>query len=93
MGNEFSRPWSDEERVTLRQMVADGFGPVVIGRYLGRTKYSVSKQIQTLRLARRKPPQVAKPEPAPRAPMARPLPPGAHTLPPLPSEMIGATDG
>ena len=30
-------PWSEAERTTLREMWADGVGPVEIGRQLGRT--------------------------------------------------------
>ena len=92
MGNNLSRPWTDTERTKLRQLRADGFGPTVIGRLLDRTKYSVGKQIQALRLDRHKPPQTVEMVKAPE-PRARPLAPGASTLPPLPSEMIGASDG
>jgi len=69
-----SVPWTDEERTLLRQMWANGMGPTLIGRMLGRSKYSVTKQTQAMHL--QQPPQ--------------PLRPGARTLPPLPSELQNA---
>ena len=87
MKHVVSVPWTDEERTLLRQMWANGMGPVLIGRMLGRSKYSVTKQTQTLKLApqRQQPGTVPPPEPRQRPP--QPLRPGARTLPPLPSEM------
>ena len=89
MKHVISVPWTDEERTLLRQLRANGLGPVLIGRMLGRSKYSVGKQLQALDL----PPlpkalpmdcQVARAQQMPRP---QPLRPGARTLPPLPSEM------
>ena len=86
-----SVPWTDEERTTLRQMWENGIGVTLIGRMLGRSKYSVAKQVRALKLGPRGGPQ-GLPEPPPgRVVLARaqpkPLRPGASTLPPLPSEM------
>ena len=50
MKHVVSVPWTDEERALLRQMWENGLGPVLIGRMLGRTKYSVTKQTQALQL-------------------------------------------
>ena len=83
-------PWSDAERDTLRQLWENGLGPVHIARMLGRTKYAVGKQVKTLRLGPRgsvTPPPA--PPPVVRQPRPQPLRPGAHTLPPLPSELQG----
>jgi hypothetical protein len=82
-----SVPWTDEERALLRQMWENGLGPVLIGRLLGRSKYSVTKQTQALHLPkmRQQPGETPPPEPRQRPP--QPLRPGAHTLPPLPSEL------
>ena len=71
----------------LRQMWENGLGPVLIGRMLGRSKYSVTKQTQMLQLPkmRQQPGEAPPPEPRQRPP--QPLRPGARTLPPLPSEL------
>ena len=45
-----SVPWSDQERDTLRQMWENGIGCTGIGRHLGRSKYSVRSEIETLNL-------------------------------------------
>jgi hypothetical protein len=83
-----SVPWTDAERTTLRQMWANGMGVTLLGRMLGRSKYSVAKQVRAMRLGPRggpvAPPQ---PPPEPRQRPPQPLRPGAHTLPPLPSEL------
>jgi hypothetical protein len=91
MKHVVSIPWSDEERTTLRQMWENGIGCTGIGRHLGRSKYSVRSEIETLKLGPRGGPQ-GLPEPPPgRVVLARaqpkPLPANARTLPPLPSEM------
>jgi len=91
MKHVISVPWTDEERTLLRQMWANGMGPVLIGRMLGRSKYSVTKQTQALKLAARPVADNRKvsgsetPQPRQRPP--QPLRPGARTLPPLPSEL------
>jgi hypothetical protein len=94
MKHVVSVPWTDEERTLLRQMWANGLGPVLIGRLMGRSKYSVTKQTQTLRLPPQRPQpgladnrKVSGSEAPPRQPRPQPLRPGARTLPPLPSEM------
>ena len=91
MKHVISVPWSDEERALLRQMWANGMGPVQIARMLGRSRYSVTKQTQTLTLQPQRPQPRFAPEPQrPPEPHRRPpqpLPRGAHTLPPLPSEL------
>jgi hypothetical protein len=83
-----SVPWTDAERTTLRQMWANGMGVTLLGRMLGRSKYSVAKQVRAMRLGPRggpvAPPQ---PPPEPRQRPPQPLRPGARTLPPLPSEL------
>ena len=91
MKHVISVPWTDEERTTLRQMWAGGIGCTGIGRHLGRSKYSVRSEIETLNLGPRGGPQ-GLPEPPPgRVVLARarpqPLRPGARTLPPLQSEL------
>jgi hypothetical protein len=89
MKDVISVPWTDEERTTLRQMWQNGMGVTLLGRMLGRSKYSVAKQVRALRLGPRGGP-VAPPQPPPhRQPPPQPLRPGAHTLPPLPSELQG----
>ena len=85
MKHVVSVPWTDEERTLLRQLRANGLGPVLCGRMLGRSEYSVNKQIQAMKLAARPMPDAT--TAAPRQPRPQPLRPGAHTLPPLPSEM------
>ena len=50
MKHVVSVPWTDEERTLLRQLWENGLGPVLIGRMLGRSKYSVTKQTQALQL-------------------------------------------
>ena len=87
MKHVISVPWTDEERTLLRQMWANGMGPTLIGRMLGRSKYSVTKQTQAMHLPKQRvQPQMARPsEPRQRPP--QPLRPGARTLPPLPSEL------
>jgi hypothetical protein len=88
MKHVISVPWTDEERTLLRQLWENGMGPVLIGRLLGRSKYSVTKQTQALKLPRhRLPPGLARPTLEPRQGPAQPLRPGARTLPPLPSEL------
>jgi hypothetical protein len=82
-----SVPWSDEERARLRQMWANGMGPTLIGKMLGRSKYSVTKQTQALKLPRHRLPPGLAPTPEPRQRPPQPLRPGARTLPPLPSEL------
>ena len=77
-------PWTDDERKTLRQMWENGMGPALIGRMLGRSTCSVTKQTQTLKLAPQRPQPTLAPPPNPRP---QPLRPGARTLPPLPSEL------
>jgi hypothetical protein len=87
MKHVVSVPWTDEERTTLRQMWANGMGVTLVGRMLGRSKYSVAKQVRALRLGPRGG-LAAPPQPPPhRQPPPQPLRPGAHTLPPLPSEL------
>jgi len=80
-------PWTDEERTTLRRMWENGMGPVLIGRMLGRSKYSVTKQTQALQLPKMRQQPGETPPPEPRQPRPQPLRPGARTLPPLPSEL------
>jgi hypothetical protein len=82
-----SVPWSDQERDTLRQMWENGMGPTLIGKLLGRSKYSVTKQTQALKLPRHRQPPSLAPSPEPRQRPPQPLRPGARTLPPLPSEL------
>jgi hypothetical protein len=88
MRHVVSVPWSDHERDTLRQMWENGMGVTLLGRMLGRSKYSVAKQVRAMRLGPRggpvAPPQ---PPPEPRQRPPQPLRPGARTLPPLPSEL------
>ena len=88
-----SVPWTDDERALLRQMWANGIGVTLIGRMLGRSKYSVAKQVRALKLGPRGGAalpvdcQVARVQQMPRP---QPLRPGARTLPPLPSELQNA---
>jgi hypothetical protein len=85
MKHVVSVPWSDEERELLRQLRANGLGPVLIGRMMGRSKYSVGKQLRALELPA--PPPSETTAPPLRQPRPQPLRPGARTLPPLPSEL------
>jgi hypothetical protein len=87
MKHVVSVPWTDEERALLRQLWENGLGPVLIGRLMGRSKYSVTKQTQALQLPRHRLPPGLAPTPEPRQGPAQPLRPGARTLPPLPSEL------
>ena len=87
MKHVVSVPWTDAERELLRQMWANGMGVTLLGRMLGRSKYSVAKQVRAQRLGRRGG-TATPPDPAPPPhPRPQPLRPGAHTLPPLPSEL------
>jgi hypothetical protein len=87
MKHVVSVPWTDEERTTLRRMWENGMGPTLIGKLLGRSKYSVTKQTQALHLPKMRQQPGAAPAPEPRQPRPQPLRPGARTLPPLPSEL------
>ena len=87
MKHVVSVPWSEDERTLLRQLWENGLGPVLIGRMLGRSKYSVTKQTQMLHLPKMRVQPGETPPPEPRAPRPQPLRPGARTLPPLPSEL------
>ena len=91
MRHVISVPWTDEERALLRQMWANGLGVTLLGRMLGRSKYSVAKQVRALRLGPRGSLVAPPAQPPGRVVLARaqprPLAPGARTLPPLPSEM------
>lgn len=91
MKHVISVPWTDEERALLRQMWANGIGCTGIGRHLGRSKYSVRSEIETLNLGPRGSLVAPPAQPPGRVVLARaqpkPLPANARTLPPLPSEM------
>ena len=92
MKHVVSVPWSDQERDTLRQMWANGIGCTGIGRHLGRSKYSVRSEIETLNLGPRGslvPPPAQPPGRvgAGASDQPQPLRPGARTLPPLQSEL------
>jgi hypothetical protein len=87
MKHVISVPWTDEERALLRQMWENGLGPVLIGRMLGRSKYSVTKQTQLLHLPKMRQQPGTAPALEPRQRPPQPLPRGARTLPPLPSEL------
>jgi hypothetical protein len=87
MKHVISVPWTDEERARLRQMWASGMGPTLIGKLLGRSNYSVTKQTQAMKLPRHRLPPGLAPMLEPRQRPAQPLRPGARTLPPLPSEL------
>jgi hypothetical protein len=93
MKHVISVPWTDEERTTLRRMWENGMGVTLLGRMLGRSKYSVAKQVRAMRLGPRGGSQGLPEPPLGRVVLARakpqPLRPGAHTLPPLPSELQG----
>ena len=86
-----SVPWTDDERALLRQMWANGMGCTGIGRHLGRSKYSVRSEIETLNLGPRGSLVPPPAQPPGRVVLARarpqPLRPGARTLPALPSEL------
>ena len=87
MRHVISTPWTDEERTLLRQLWANGLGPVLIGRLMGRSKYSVTKQTQALQLPKMREQPGTSPTLEPRQRPPQPLRPGARTLPPLPSEL------
>jgi hypothetical protein len=91
MKHVISVPWTDEERTLLRQLWENGVGCTGIGRHLGRSKYSVRSEVETLKLGPRGGSR-GLPEPPPgRVVLARaqpkPLSANARTLPPLPSEL------
>jgi hypothetical protein len=67
-------------------MYENGIGPARIGQMIGRSKNSIRRQIQVLRLPRQRPAPDMTPR-APDQPCPQPLRPGAHTLPPLLSEL------
>lgn len=93
--------WTDDEKNKLRELYSAGHGVSVISKILGRTKYSVTSEIRTLKLP--KPVRVAgqfvggfapkAPPMPPRQlqkgpqPSAQPIPRGVRTLPLLPSEL------
>ena len=91
MKHVISVPWTDDERALLRQMWANGMGCTGIGRHLGRSKYSVRSEIETLNLGPRGSLVAPPAQPPGRVVLARaqpkPLPANARTLPPLPSEL------
>lgn len=79
-------PWTDEERAMLRRLRANGVGRVQIAVMMGRSKNSVSRQMQYLGLGVRNAPRPAKP-PKPRR--DTPNRAGKTTLEPLPSLRSG----
>jgi hypothetical protein len=83
--------WTDAERTALRQMRENGLGPAEIARLLGRSKYACARQVRTLKLPAQRPQPDMVPPPELRTPRPQPLPRGAHTLPPLASEMRGVS--
>ena len=91
MKHVISVPWTDEERTALRRMWENGIGCTGIGRHLGRSKYSVRSEIETLNLGPRGSLVPPPAQPPGRVVLARarpqPLRPGARTLPPLQSEL------
>lgn len=84
MKHVVSIPWSDEERALLRQLRENGLGPVQISKLMGRSKYSIDRQMQRMGLPPRPAPDMT---PRNRPPTPQPLRRGARTLPPLPSEL------
>ena len=96
MKHVISVPWTDEERTTLRQMWENGIGCTGIGRHLGRSKYSVRSEIETLNLGPRGSLVPPPAQPPGRVVLARaqpkPLPANARTLPPLQSELHAADE-
>ena len=90
MKHVVSVPWTDQERDTLlRQMWANGIGCTGIGRHLGRSKYSVRSEIETLNLGPRgslvaPPAQPPPPEPLPATTATTAATRRPRTLPPLP---------
>lgn len=84
MRHVVSIPWSDEERALLRQLRENGLGPVAISQLMGRSKYSITRQMTAMGLPPRPAPDMT---PRNRPPPAQPLRRGARTLPPLPSEL------
>ena len=86
-------PWTPAEHAKLRKLWLAGMGPSEIARELGahRTKNSVTKQARNLHLPKMRPRNGEPRHPPPAPPQAGPQPlrPGAHTLPPLPSELQG----
>jgi hypothetical protein len=77
--------WSAPKNARLTEMWNDGISIREISRTLHCTMPAVQRQVRALGLTLRDDPKLPpKVEPKPVTP--RPLPPGAHTLPPLPSE-------
>lgn len=85
--------WTGEEKDKLRQLYAEGHGVSAIAKILGRTKYSVTSEIRTLKLPKpyrafqKAPPMPPRQlQKAPQS-IAQPIPRGVRTLPLLPSEL------
>jgi hypothetical protein len=78
-------PWTDEERAMLRRLRANGVGVRAAAAMMGRSYYSVGRQIRYLGLGLQK--QAPRPQ-APKRPShdaGGGVRAGKTTLPPLPS--------
>lgn len=91
MKNEKDAPWPsrDGELTVLwlwRGPDGECHTTAEIGRRMNLSRHSVTKRAARIGLEGRPSPIVRSPAQHPR-PLATPLPPGAHTLPPLPSQL------
>ena len=77
--------WTDEAVATLRRLWATNLSTAEIAKQMKTSKNAVVGKANRLGLAGRESPIKPPPEPRPYRP--QPLPPGARTLPPLPSEL------
>ena len=76
-------PWTDEERAMLRRLRANGVGVRAAAAMMGRSYYSVGRQIRYLALQQQPPRPPAQKRPSHDA--GGGIRAGRTTLPPLPS--------
>ena len=77
-------PWTDDLVLRLRKLWTEGQPASEIARRLRRSKNAVVAKADRIGLPGRPSPIR---QASAQTPRAQPLPPGARTLPPLPSEM------
>lgn len=83
------RPWTVADLEMLATLWADQKNSTAeIGRRINRSKHSVVGKAHRQELPPRPSPIIRRPVAPVPTPRAQPLPPGARTLPPLPSEMM-----
>ena len=89
----YATRWTDALDAKLTKLWGSGLSVMKIGLRLGVSHHAVTGRAHRIGLPGRPSPirpRAGKPAPTPAPepqPRAQPLPPGARTLPPLPSEM------